>query len=86
MRPSGLQVEAAGASPTRPGTAPPGWNPEQFAEKLFELSLRAKRSNLIQNKIKENQIAASLTLLAMTSRMGFSRKLLKGSKEKGGFV
>ena len=30
-----------------------------FAEKLFELSLRAKRSNLIQKKIKENQIAAS---------------------------
>jgi hypothetical protein len=29
--------------------------------------LRAERSNPIHNRIKENQIAASLALLAMTS-------------------
>jgi hypothetical protein len=40
-------------------------------------SLRAKRSNLIHKKIKYFEIAASLTLLAMTGRTEFFRILLK---------
>jgi len=40
------------------------------------VSLRAKRSNRIHNKINHFEIAASLTLLAMTARIEFFRKLL----------
>jgi len=45
------------------------------------VSLRAERSNPVPNKIKPFEIAASLTLLAMTARIEFFRKLLK--QEKG---
>ena len=41
------------------------------------MSLRAKRSNPIPNKINHFEIAASLTLLAMTARIEFFRKLLE---------
>jgi hypothetical protein len=44
------------------------------------VSLRAKRSNLIHNKIKHFEIAASLTLLAMTARIEFFHILLNGQK------
>jgi hypothetical protein len=40
------------------------------------VSLRAKRSNLVHNKINHFEIAASFTLLAMTARIEFFRKLL----------
>jgi len=49
---------------------------QQAAEKVFGMSLRAKRSNLIDNRIKLFEIAAPLTLLAMNARIGFFRKLL----------
>jgi len=44
------------------------------------VSLRAKRSNLVHNKINHFEIAASLTLLAMTARTEFFRKLLEFRK------
>ena len=40
------------------------------------MPLRAKRSNLIPDKIKDYGIAASLTLLAMTARIEVFRALL----------
>ena len=43
------------------------------------MSLRAERSNPIHNKIKHFEIAASLTLLAMTFRIEFFRKLLRST-------
>ena len=46
------------------------------SEALYLAWCRAKRSNLIHNKIKHFEIAASLTLLAMTARIEFFRKLL----------
>jgi len=48
---------------------------EQAVKKLFRVSLRAKRSNLIHNKIEHFEIAPSLTLLAMTARIDFFRIL-----------
>jgi hypothetical protein len=49
----------------------------QFAVKLSYVSLRAERSNSIHNKINHFEIATSLTLLAMTARIEFFRKLLE---------
>jgi hypothetical protein len=48
------------------------------------VSLRAERSNPIHDKIKSFEIAASLTLLAMTAGIEFFRKLLELKNAKFG--
>jgi len=50
-------------------------NPDDLAEELTEVPLRAERSNPIHNRINHFEIAASLTLLAMNAGIGFFPKL-----------
>jgi len=49
---------------------------QQFAENSLMCHCERERSNPIHNRIKHFEIAASLTLLAMTTRIEFFHRLL----------